>query len=300
MAIGLIGALMLGGAGLNATAALRSSLAEKEALTRQAATSARNVRLADERIDQARDIGREAEAATLRGIRSSTGTQKAGLAKGAIDLGFGTPLDILNDTQEVGEFDLDIIKRNTANKIFDLEIIKANAQDETNLLSSAASDVDPGFAFASTLLSGFTGFAANQQQQKNLASVQLAFITQADPLYVLGDAEQILRMASNLISNAMQYTPNGEVRVSTFLDTQQERVCLQVEDTGIGIAPEDSPYLFDKFYRGKSVSQSNVPGIGLGLTIVKRVVDLHEGHITVQSQPGKGSRFLVCLPSHMA
>jgi len=163
---------MLASAGLSALGALKGSLAKKEALNIQAQTAARNVQLADFRIDQAREVGREAEAATLRNIKTQQGSQRAASAKGAIDLGFGTPVDILMDTQEIGEFDLATIKSNTANRIFDLNIVKANAQDEQNLLSSAAGDVDPGFAFASTLLTGITGFAANQQSQKNFVRNQ--------------------------------------------------------------------------------------------------------------------------------
>jgi two-component system OmpR family sensor kinase len=72
---------------------------------------------------------------------------------------------------------------------------------------------------------------------------------------------------------------------------------LEVADTGPGIYPEDISHLYDRFYRGKQNRASIVPGAGLGLSIVKELVDLHHGSIEVQSQPGVGTTFSVTLPA---
>jgi len=71
---------------------------------------------------------------------------------------------------------------------------------------------------------------------------------------------------------------------------------LIVEDTGMGIDPEDLPHLFERFYRGRRTGKSHVPGSGLGLAIVKEIVDLHRGRVEVESEVGQGSTFRVLLP----
>lgn len=130
-------------------------------------------------------------------------------------------------------------------------------------------------------------------------TLKLSFVSKAAPLFIVGDSTQITRMISNLIANALQYTLEGEIRVSTFATNDQTYACLQIEDTGIGISADELPLIFESFFRGQMLSQLNVPGIGMGLTIVKRIVDFHGGKISVQSQPDKGSTFLVRLPAYL-
>ena len=111
---------------------------------------------------------------------------------------------------------------------------------------------------------------------------------------VSAEQNQISRLVSNLVSNAIRYTKTGEVRASTLLC--EDRLCLEISDTGIGINSEDMPHLFERFYRGNNVRQSNIPGTGLGLAIVKEIIDLHGGSIEVESEAGRGSTFSVYLP----
>jgi signal transduction histidine kinase len=108
------------------------------------------------------------------------------------------------------------------------------------------------------------------------------------------DANQLAQVVTNLIANALSYTAAGYVRVSTLAENTE--VCLSVADSGSGIAPDDLPHVFERFYRGQHVLKNDVPGTGLGLAIVKEIVDLHEGHIEVDSQPGHGTTFRVWLP----
>ena len=131
-------------------------------------------------------------------------------------------------------------------------------------------------------------------------ALKLSFVANATPLLILGDPTQITRMVSNLLTNSLQYTLNGEIQVSTFATKDQQYACLQIRDTGIGISAAEIPLIFDSFFRGHMLSQLNVPGIGMGLTIVKRIVDFHDGEISVQSKPGKGSTFLVRLPAYLS
>jgi two-component system phosphate regulon sensor histidine kinase PhoR len=114
---------------------------------------------------------------------------------------------------------------------------------------------------------------------------------------VLGEPSQISRLVNNLVSNAIHYTEAGQVCVRTFMN--DDDVCLMVEDTGIGIEPEDLPHLFERFYRGRRVRQSPIHGTGLGLAIVKEIADIHSGIIELNSEVGRGTRFVVRFPATM-
>jgi heavy metal sensor kinase len=111
------------------------------------------------------------------------------------------------------------------------------------------------------------------------------------------DRVQIERMLSNLLSNAMKFTPaGGSVRV--LIDREDELAEIRVEDTGEGISPEHLPHIFDRFYRVRGPGELASPekGLGLGLSFVAWIVRAHGGTVDVQSEPGKGTTFLVKLP----
>src|SRR6185312_887848 len=114
-----------------------------------------------------------------------------------------------------------------------------------------------------------------------------------------GDHELLKRMILNLLDNAVKYTPeSGEVFVG--LARQNGNAQIVVRDTGIGIPEADQPYVFDRFYRVDKARSRELGGAGLGLSIVQWIVAAHEGKITVQSTPGKGSIFTVDLPLNSA
>ena len=117
-----------------------------------------------------------------------------------------------------------------------------------------------------------------------------------EPATVLGDPEDLAEMASNLIGNAIKYTPAGG-RVQVRLRPEGEWVRLEVSDTGIGIPPEALEYIFEEFYRAGNAKSVEPGGTGLGLAIVKRVVAVHHGSIWATSTPGAGSTFSVRLPA---
>ena len=126
------------------------------------------------------------------------------------------------------------------------------------------------------------------------AGLTLTFEPDTNLPPVNGERSQLSRVVANLVANAVNYTPSGQVRVSTRLE--EKKACVEVQDTGIGIQPEDLPHLFERFYRGQRASQSNIPGSGLGLGIVKEIVELHAGTVEVESRAGEGSTFRVWLP----
>ncbi len=113
----------------------------------------------------------------------------------------------------------------------------------------------------------------------------------ADPIYVSADRERLIQVITNLVNNALNYTPEGG-KVVVTVSTQDDQARIDVEDTGIGIAAENLPHIFQPFYR--VVSQ--VEGTGLGLSIAKEIIDLHEGSLSVQSEPEHGSVFTILLP----
>ncbi len=112
---------------------------------------------------------------------------------------------------------------------------------------------------------------------------------------VLADQSALTSIFTNLIDNAIKYTPeNGHVEVTVEPNGMYARVA--VKDDGIGMSPEEKERAFDEFFRAKNEHTAQVPGTGLGLTIVKRLVEIHQGRVTVDSAPGKGSTFTVRLP----
>ena len=112
---------------------------------------------------------------------------------------------------------------------------------------------------------------------------------------VPGDAEGLGDMLGNLVGNAIRYTPAGG-HVWFRARRSNDRLLIEVEDTGIGIAPADRARIFDEFYRTPAAREHTQQGSGLGLAIVKAVVDQHLGIITVEDREGGGTRFRVELP----
>jgi len=108
---------------------------------------------------------------------------------------------------------------------------------------------------------------------------------------VRGEREHLERVFDNLINNAIKYTPQGTVTISSGWDGETCRVYVDVQDTGLGIAPRELPILFSRFHRGRQAEIANIPGTGLGLAIVKEIVNLHDGEIQVQTELNEGSRF---------
>lgn len=136
--------------------------------------------------------------------------------------------------------------------------------------------------------------------QKRLYARQKQLTITFQPLpttpLVRGEREQLERVFVNVIGNALKYTLTGSIDIQVKPDPLRRMVCVGVRDTGIGIAPEDIPQLFDRFHRGKLAAQAGIDGSGLGLAIVKDIVDVHGGHVEVESTPGKGSTFKIYLP----
>ncbi len=117
----------------------------------------------------------------------------------------------------------------------------------------------------------------------------------AEELQVIGDADQLERVAFNLLNNAYKHTPAGStVRLSGLI--RGDQAVIEVCDQGPGIDAEHLPNLFDRFYRADDARSREAGGVGLGLAICKRIIEAHDGKIEVKSTPGKGACFRVILP----
>ncbi|MBK7214786.1 MAG: hybrid sensor histidine kinase/response regulator [Bacteroidales bacterium] len=115
-----------------------------------------------------------------------------------------------------------------------------------------------------------------------------------ESIMMKADAGEIEIIMNNLISNAVKYNRTGG-RVDIFVEKAKELVRISVADTGIGMSSEEKDRIFDDFFRIKNQKTRNITGSGLGLSIVKKIVDMYQGSVDVQSTPEKGSTFVITL-----
>jgi signal transduction histidine kinase len=138
--------------------------------------------------------------------------------------------------------------------------------------------------------------ASKWNQVASLRDLRFEEHSAAQPLIVMGDENALRRVVDILLDNAFKYTPSpGKITLSA--EQQNGRVIVSVEDTGIGIASEDQTRIFERFYRVDKARSRALGGAGLGLAIAHWIVQLHQGSITVKSDPGNGSVFRVELPT---
>ncbi len=127
--------------------------------------------------------------------------------------------------------------------------------------------------------------------------VHLSAVTPDPAPWVRADRERTLQVLTNLLGNALRFTPDGgRVRV-TVSPTHHDAVRVSVADDGPGIAPEDLPNVFKRFYRGDKARSPHAGGSGIGLTIARQLVERQGGEIGVTSQPGEGATFAFTLPA---
>ena len=191
--------------------------------------------------------------------------------------------------------------------VYPLEMAQmAGLYDETRLLTRLVDDLhDLALAEAGQLrlerspvnVSDLARTAVGQfDPVAEAAGVKLTLETIEDVPEVLGDADRLAQALRNLLSNAIRHTPAGG-QVTMRVGRSGEQVTIQVADTGSGIAPEDLPHVFDRFYRGDKSRSRRGGGAGLGLAITRQLVTAHGGQIEVASSPGLGTSFVIALPA---
>ena len=126
------------------------------------------------------------------------------------------------------------------------------------------------------------------------AGLKLSVEAPEAPVVIPGDRDMAEKIVFNLLSNAFKFTTEGEIRVR--LTSAGGHAALTVADTGVGLAADELPHLFERFHRGRAATGRSHEGTGIGLALVRELVLLHGGTIDVESEPGAGSTFTVTLP----
>lgn len=159
------------------------------------------------------------------------------------------------------------------------------------------SDTYMGYNFESVPLSGLLAKAVDDfsllAEQKKIA---LEFFASAEPVPdVKADPPKLELAVSNLIDNALDYTPAGGT-IKVFLEKMGNYAKVSVKDSGIGIPKEEAGNLFTRFYRAKNAVRTKTEGTGLGLYITKNIIEAHGGKIWAESEEGKGATFFFTVP----
>ena len=137
--------------------------------------------------------------------------------------------------------------------------------------------------------------ARNIQPAAADRGLELSVDVPDEPVRAFVDSDRLQQVFHNLLENAMRYTePGGSIRLR--LTSVPEEARMEVSDTGIGIPEKDLPYVFERFFRSDRARRAYSGGSGLGLSIVRWIVEAHKGKVEVQSQVGKGTMFTVKLP----
>ncbi len=200
-------------------------------------------------------------------------------------------LDLVLD-EEAGELTseqrrfLDAVERNSGRLLRLVGDLLFVAQADAGRLSLEQAKVD------------VAGLAAECVEGAQPAATEKAITLSlsASPVPALvGDRGRLAQVLDNLVSNALKFTREGGA-VTVRTSSEGEHVAVEVSDTGIGIALEDQPKLFERFFRSTAAAEEAIPGTGLGLAIVKAIVEAHGGRITVDSKEGRGTTFRVELP----
>jgi signal transduction histidine kinase len=127
------------------------------------------------------------------------------------------------------------------------------------------------------------------------SEIEVTLTSERSSVVLTGDPGRLGQAIDNLISNAIKYSPHGAavaVRIFTVSDT----CVIEIADHGIGIATEELGLLFGRFFRGSTATSLHIQGVGLGLLIVKRIIEGHGGEVSVMSETGVGTTFRVVLP----
>jgi two-component system sensor histidine kinase VicK len=133
-----------------------------------------------------------------------------------------------------------------------------------------------------------------QQAQEHL-SKQIELTSNQEQVYAEVDSLKFLSIVNNLLSNALKFTPdNGKIHL--HVEEQADAILLTVKDNGVGIPEKYHLVLFDKFTKARRSGLKGEESVGLGMSIVKRLVDLHQGKIWLESQEGKGTTFFIHIP----
>lgn len=191
-------------------------------------------------------------------------------------------------TGGVSEKTKELIERSESRLVFLLELV-------AQLLDAERIDAAQGEQGDVDLNNVIIRVSNGIQGRAEAKGVSLEVNVSADHVIIEGYEKDLERLFSNLFSNAVKYTPSGGKAILT-METSEDTVNIAVTDTGIGIPEDAMDKLFTEFFRAENARDSEEYGTGIGLAVVKRIVDEHNGKISVESELGKGAKFSVSLP----
>ena len=169
-------------------------------------------------------------------------------------------------------------------------------------IESGEMELDENYSETGNIVSGVCSVFEMESQKKNLTIEHYVNVQHPD---IICDKTKMQEVLTNIIDNAVKYTPPGGTITITTDELPDERegyikIRTVVEDTGIGMSREFLPHLFDSFTRERDTTSAKVVGTGLGMAIVKSLIDLMDGSVTVESELGKGTKFTVTIPHKIA
>jgi len=232
---------------------------------------------------------------TLRPIEHALERQKEFSANASHEL--RTPLAVIKSDSEVA---LKNPKISTAGL---REVIKSNLEEvdrmsqiTENLLKLSRVETIKGKTYFSEIgLGGLVTNVAKRMKPRASQKIISLDVEKVDSGKILGNRDDLVSVASNLIQNGIDYNkPGGAVRIS--VENNKEEMRLVVEDNGIGISEDDLPHIFERFYKADKNHSRNSSNAGIGLSIVKRIVDKHGGSIKMESALDKGAKIIVSFP----
>jgi len=138
--------------------------------------------------------------------------------------------------------------------------------------------------------------AAGFSNQVGSLGIELSVQSSPDQSIIQADRERLGQVFRNLIANGIRFTPQGgQITISSI--EEEDWILIQISDTGAGIPEEDLPHVFDRFWKGdQSRARQEGVGSGLGLSIAKGIIEMHQGRISIDSQPNQGTTFTIRLP----
>lgn len=219
---------------------------------------------------------------------------------------FRTPLSLIIGSVEKLQQDEQHLERRAVDRRSDYQLIERSAGRLLKLINQLLDlsrlevgklELHPQPGEITDFLQGMAGSFASLFESK---AITYHYSVPLQPFWVLMDSDKLEKIISNLLTNAYKFTPaNGRVRFSVSVEALQTgtyELQLIIEDTGIGIANHQLSRIFDRFYQVDDSATRSYEGTGIGLSLVKELVELHGGHIQVESTLGSGTNFRVRLP----
>ena len=209
---------------------------------------------------------------------------------------FRTPLTVIQGMADLIEKNPDEWLKEGSERIKNNSQIMLNLVTQMLDLTRIETGVMPVHRIQSDIVSYIRYVCELFRSVADSRGIMLIYETSEEKFIMDFDTDKLLHILSNLISNALKFTPEGGlVSVVAFPDEAKKIFIIRVEDNGIGINSDHLPHIFDRFYKAEN-SLGNPDGIGLGLALTKELIELLGGTIVVESHPGKGTIFVVSLP----